>query len=100
MENKIYESPKVDFQEMKLLERVADKCWGYAYAWYDADGDGVVDDKEKIDLYKLGLGTNGCQGASARNALKNYFAKNFGVNLSDDDVSTNTGSELVIPSQS
>lgn len=95
-----YEGPKFEFEEMQLTEKVADKCWGYAYAWYDADKDGQVDDAEKVELDSLGLGTNGCQGNSARNALKQYFSQNFGVQLTDDDVSTNTGSRLVIGSNS
>lgn len=103
VENKVeYESPKFDFEEMMLTEKVADTCWGYAYAWYDADNDGVVDENmgEKVDLSKLGLGTSGCQGGAARDALKNYFKETFHITLSDDDVSTNTKSELVIGSNS
>ena len=95
MKNKKYESPKVDFQQMKLLERVADTCWGYAYAWYDADGNGKIEGKEKVNLSKIGLGTNGCQGKSARDALKNYYESLGAVGLTDIDVSTNTKSKTI-----
>ena len=95
MENKIYESPRADFQEMKLLERVADTCWGYAYAWCDADKNGVIEGPERIDLVELGLGATGCQGNAARNALKNYFLENFGFPPTDAQVSTNTKSDLI-----
>ena len=39
MEKKSYESPEFGFQEMKLMERVAEKCWGHGYAWVDHDAD-------------------------------------------------------------
>ena len=100
MENRIYESPKADFQEMKLLERVADTCWGYAYAWYDYDKDGVIDVStgEKVFLKDLpGMKENGCQGKPARDALKTYFFGKFKITLTDDDVDTNTKSKTVIP---
>lgn len=95
MKDKIYKSPKVDFQEMKLLERVADTCWGYAYAWCDVDKNGVIEGAERIDLVDLGLGSNGCQGNAAKNALKDYFSKYFGFIPSDNDVSPNTHSKLI-----
>lgn len=95
-----YESPKFEFQEMRLMERIADKCWGYAYAWYDADKDGKIDGGEKVVLNTIGLGDNGCQGGSAEQALKSYYSQNFGVLLSDDDVKVNTKSNTVFPSNS
>lgn len=103
MVNRRYESPKVDFQEMKLLERVADTCWGYAYAWYDADGDKSIDEGEKIDLSRLGLGANGCQGNAAENALVNYFngiVTDPNRKITTNDVKVNTKSTVVIGSNS
>lgn len=100
MEKMTYESPKFEFEELKLAERVADTCWGYAYAWYDADKDGSIDGDEKVNLDELGLGSSGCQGNGAREALKEYFLGKFGVNLSNEDVSTNTKSQIVIGSNS
>ena len=85
---------------MMLSEKVADKCWGYAYAWYDADQDGSIDGPEKVELSNLGLGDTGCQGNAAREALKEYFYLKFQISLSDDDVSTNTHSNVVIGSNS
>lgn len=102
MNKENYESPRFDFEEMQLTEKVADTCWGYAYAWYDADKDGKIDvqDGEKVELSKLGLGASGCQGEAAREALKAYFFDKFDVKLSDNAVSTNTKSPLVIGSNS
>ncbi|WP_033163629.1 hypothetical protein [Sharpea azabuensis] len=102
MKKENYESPRFDFEEMQLTEKVADTCWGYAYAWYDADKDGKIDvqDGEKVELSQLGLGDSGCQGEAAREALKTYFFDKFGVKLSNKDVSTNTMSPLVIGSNS
>lgn len=96
----IYESPKFEFQELKLAERVADTCWGYAYAWYDADQDGTIDGGEKVELSSLGLKDKGCQGKDAREALKNYFYNTFKITLNDDQVSTNTDSQTIIGSNS
>lgn len=95
-----YESPKFEFEEMQLTEKVADTCWGFAYAWYDADKDGRIDGGEKVDLKSLGLGTTGCQGEDARTQLINYFREQFGVNLTEQEVSTNTKSKSVIGSNS
>lgn len=95
-----YESPKFEFEEMQLTEKVADTCWGYAYAWYDADKDGTIDGIEKVELNNIGLGSSGCQGQAAKDALKEYFNGHFGVSLTDTDVSTNTKSHLVIGSNS
>lgn len=53
-----YESPRFVFQELQLMERVADRCWGCKYAWYDADSDGVIDDTEMH--YPSGDKKNGC----------------------------------------
>ena len=102
MNKENYESPRFDFEEMQLTEKVADTCWGYAYAWYDADKDGKIDvqEGEKVELSQLGLGASGCQGKAAREALKAYFFDKFGVKLSNNDVSTNTKSPLVIGSNS
>ena len=90
IENSVeYESPKFEFEKMMLTEKVAAVCWGYAYAWYDANGDGQITGAEHIDLKALGLGENGCQGSHAREALTEYFKKYFGLELTKDDVSTN-----------
>lgn len=35
MKTEVYESPKFEFEELRLAERVASKCWGTNYAWYD-----------------------------------------------------------------
>lgn len=99
--NKIkYETPNFDFNEMKLTENIAATCWGYAYAWYDADSDGKIDydTGEKVILGDIGLGENGCQGDSARKALINYFIEKFNITLGKEEVSTATDSQTVKPS--
>lgn len=49
MDKEKYESPKFDFQEMRLLERVADVCWGKSHkAFFDEDKDGKLDIGEKM----------------------------------------------------
>lgn len=95
-----YESPKFAFEELRLMEQVADTCWGYAYAWYDADGDHTIDGGEKVSLDTLGLGSRGCQGESARNALIGYYSEEFNIKLKESDVATNTKSTTVISSNS
>ena len=52
-----YESPKFDFQELKLFERVADQCWGTANIWLDTNGDSII---SNIDI-QLATG-GGCKG--------------------------------------
>lgn len=101
MEGKMkYESPKLTFRALTLSEHIADQCWGLAYAWYDFDKDGSIDGGEKVDLSTLGLGTSGCQGSAAQDALISYFYSTFGVTLSSDDVKVNTKSQVVIGSNS
>ena len=46
-----YERPKFEFQELQLLERVADTCWGYKEAWYDFNGNGTKDPSEIIPIW-------------------------------------------------
>lgn len=94
MKNLEYESPRFDFQELKLMERVADTCWGFHYGWYDADGDGVHDSNETIKLDNFGS----CK--SVEDGLVKYIYDTYGQVIKSDDVKTNTKSELVKPIQS
>ena len=101
IENSVeYESPKFEFEKMMLTEKVAAVCWGYAYAWYDADQDGSIDGAEKVELSSLGLKDNGCQGNAAREALIKYFGDQFGIVLTEEQVATSTDSQVVIGSNS
>ncbi len=59
-----YESPKFDFEELKLFERVADVCWGTAQIWLDTNGDGAISGVD-INLTTGG----GCQGNWSAGAL-------------------------------
>lgn len=59
-----YESPKLEFEEMKIFEKVADTCWGYNYAWYTAP------DGKK---YYLNLATTGCSGIHSAQQLNAYI---------------------------
>ena len=87
---------------MKLLERVADTCWGYAYAWFDADEDGQIDESERVKLSELGLKDKGCQGSAARDALYDHW-KNI-PNVEPDRlkgaVATSNDSPYVVKSNS
>lgn len=66
-----YESPKFDFQELKLFERVADTCWGTASIWLDTNGDSII---SNIDI-QLATG-GGCKGSESalniNNAIKDF----------------------------
>lgn len=50
-----YEAPEFAFQELQLIERVANQCWGAGKIWVDNDDDGKYDDV----IYLPG---NGCSG--------------------------------------
>lgn len=93
-----YESPKFEFESLMLTERVADTCWGYAYAWCDVDKNGIIEGAERVKLSDLGLGENGCQGYGI-GKLYEYFT-NMGANITMDDVKTNTKSDAIFGSNS
>ncbi len=87
-----YERPKFEFQELQLLERVADTCWGYKEAWYDFNGNGTKDPSEIIPIGSYGS----CK--DVEESLINYFA-NMGISGNGDHhfCSTNTRSTTVHP---
>ena len=39
-----YEAPKFVFQELQLIERVADRCWGAGKVLIDTDNNGTYDE--------------------------------------------------------
>lgn len=65
-----YESPKFEFQELKLFERVADQCWGTASIWLDTNGDSII---SNIDI-QLATG-GGCKGNWSANAVNNAITE-------------------------
>lgn len=81
---KDYESPRFDFEELKLFERVADKCWGTASIWIDTNKDNAI---TAADI-QLSTG-GGCQGNASATALNVAIAdynnmvmsSNYGQNL-------------------
>lgn len=91
-----YESPKFEFELLMLTERVADTCWGYAYAWCDVNGNGIIEGTEKVKLSDIGLGANGCQGYGI-DKLYEYFTA-MGADITMDDVNTNTKSNAIFGS--
>lgn len=93
MEKIKYESPKFDFQELRLMERVADTCWGFHYGWYDPDGTGPLP-AERIDLAAFGS----CK--SVEDELVAYINGRYGANITGDDVKTNTHNSVVTPAKS
>lgn len=75
MEKLHYQSPVFNFQELRLMERVAERCWGTSETWYDGNGDGDFTDSGDvfISLDELGLGKHGCKGQNAANALNEKY---------------------------
>lgn len=65
-----YESPKFDFQELKLFERVADTCWGTASIWLDTNGDSII---SNIDI-QLSTG-GGCKGNESAGNINNAIGE-------------------------
>lgn len=91
MKNMKYESPKFIFQELKLVERVADTCWGFHYGWFDADSDGAIDPGEKIDLARMGS----CN--SVEKGLDEYLKKNYpGLSYTNSQIKTNVNDKSLI----
>ncbi len=81
---KEYESPRFDFEELKLFERVADECWGTASIWLDTNNDSIITGAD-IQL-TTGGGCKGNESAGHINdAIKKYnnmvAASNGGQNL-------------------
>lgn len=92
MEKMRYESPEFNFQEMQLMETVADTCWGYKYGWYDIDRDGEEDPNEtRIHLSEWGS----CNDVAV--GLPKYLKDKFGVDADRNDVKENSHSQLVRP---
>lgn len=94
MEKNVYESPRFGFQELRLLERVADKCWGASQAYIDVDKDGRFEGDE---IYDLGAGCGGNDSASI-NQRMDWFLKHFpGLNIQASDMNTNVKSSIISP---
>lgn len=95
-----YESPRFEFQEMRLLERVAAKCWGMGEGWVDADG---IPGGATVSI---SFTTGGCQGQNDKEIQNRIDAIVEQANwlagkLTADDVNVNTkGSQLVNPGNS
>ena len=89
------ESPKFEFEELEVTERVADTCWGVKYGWFDIDKDGAIDELERISLEGMGS----CKGVERM--LADYLNKHYQDVLdrpvTGDDVKTNTHGEYVKP---
>lgn len=90
-----YESPKFEFEELEVTERVADTCWGFKYGWFDVDQDGSIDANERISLEGMGS----CKGGERE--LADYLNANYKDVLdrpvTGDDVKTNTHGTYVKP---
>lgn len=65
-----YESPKFDFQELKLFERIANECWGTASIWLDTNGDSII---SNIDI-QLATG-GGCKGNESAGNINNAIGQ-------------------------
>lgn len=87
-----YERPNFDFQEMKLMEKVADKCWGNGYAYVDANGDDKIDmDPINGEVFNFIESGTGCKGGPENDLLrKNLILDRFpNLTITDADVATN-----------
>lgn len=70
---KEYTSPSFSFSELKLAERIADKCWGEGKAWWNNPPE--THGPEDIELPYLG----GCKGHSTAEALEKWIEDNIGI---------------------
>ncbi len=67
MKSAKYVSPKFEFQELKLVERIANKCFGNGVVWLDLDGNG----KGGANEPEIPMG--GCGGIKAANELNGWL---------------------------
>lgn len=79
-----YESPKFEFQEMRLLERVAAKCWGNdspLKGYYDVNGNGIYDTGDYY--FNVDTTVNSCpdKGIAVVNWLKEKYPELQEVNI-------------------
>lgn len=95
MKKENYESPEFRFQELQLLEKVADKCWGCQYVFVDHDDDDSTAPKTYY------FPDNGCEGQFEGDverrlkALKDAFPE-IADKVTEADVKVNvTGSNFV-----
>lgn len=81
-----YEKPQFKFEELKLFERVADKCWGESTVWLDVNNDNII--TSGLDIEFKTAGNGGCQGQNAANDLNSYI-KLFNNAVSSYNISGN-----------
>ena len=98
MEKKSYESPEFGFQEMKLMERVAEKCWGHGYAWVDHEADPNTPPENYY------FSPSGCAGYDDQNRLNSLIQKYpilaGKVNIADVKVNTKDSTYIDFPDKS
>lgn len=83
---KKYESPNFDFQEMKLMERVADVCWGTGGIWVDGNRNGSIDTDE---LFNLVGGGQGCGNKQTIADVLSKINEKYDNKFTPDDVKQN-----------
>lgn len=93
-----YESPKFEFEELEVTERVADTCWGFKYGWFDIDKDGSIDENERISLE--GMGSCSAVETLLAEYLNEHYGDMFEKPITGSDVKTNTHSIYVKPIES
>ena len=82
----MYEKPVFQFQELKLMERVADTCWGAGSAWYDKNGNHAIEPDEIVELPG-----SGCS------KYEDIFSQNFGECPGNNTVNTKDSSLPIQP---
>lgn len=79
-----YEAPEFAFQELQLVERVADKCWGAKLVWYDENKNGVYDPNTEPFF------EGSCKGIDDK--IKDMFPEYY---TGENDVRTNSKLENI-----
>lgn len=91
MKKNVYMTPKFGFQELRLLERVADTCWGKAhYAWYDENKNGKLDGDEQ----KFYIQGTSCDDAKTK--LEGLLLE-AGITFEGKDTKQNVSSDVIRP---
>lgn len=92
-----YESPEFKFQELQVLEKIADKCWGCKYVFVDHDDN---DATGPITYY---ITEQGCEGEKEEDVQKRLAAlkaafPDIAAKVTEADVKVNvSGSSFVSP---
>lgn len=94
MNNRKYESPRFEFQEMQLLERIAAQCWSNnpIKGWLDME----TPPNGKYDVGEIVFNVDpGNCGQNVATVIQDWFAANHGIAVDVSDVTSNTDSSRI-----